>query len=213
MCNSLPLKCWGYNKLAAGCNRGSDNFLQWKEGVSGAVLRVGNWRGCVPCLQVIMTLTRDDVKSLFLSRGTCLSQTQSDARNSDTRWVCCNVDCDCAPAMWTSIQKCSKHHHLFHSTFLFLFLVLTSFQSCPVLISFPSLLFSFSLRCPLFFSCCSVLCDCHIAASRHVFSRSRSDCLTACPLMSLRLVSSRGLCFVQNLQTANLLWTYCRALE
>ena len=55
------------------------------EGVSGAVLRGGNWRGCIPYLRVIMTLTRDDVKSLFLSRGTCLSRAQLDARNSDTR--------------------------------------------------------------------------------------------------------------------------------
>jgi hypothetical protein len=51
------------------------------EGVS----RGGNWRGCVPYLRVIMTLTRDDVKSLFLSRGNCLSRTQLDARNSDSR--------------------------------------------------------------------------------------------------------------------------------
>ena len=58
---------------------------QLLKGVSGAVLRGGNWRGCVPYLRVIMTLTRDDVKSLFLSRGNCLSRTQLDARNSDTR--------------------------------------------------------------------------------------------------------------------------------
>ena len=55
------------------------------EGVSGAVMRGGNWRGCVPYLRVIMTLTRDDVKSLFLLRGNCLSRTQLDARNSNTR--------------------------------------------------------------------------------------------------------------------------------
>ena len=55
------------------------------EGVSGAIARGGNWRGLVPYLRVIMTLTRDDVKSLFLSRGNCLSRTQLDARNSDTR--------------------------------------------------------------------------------------------------------------------------------
>jgi hypothetical protein len=60
-------------------------YLTRMEGVSGAVLRGGNWRGCVPYLRVIMTLTRDDVKSLFLSRGNCLSRTQLDARNSDTR--------------------------------------------------------------------------------------------------------------------------------
>jgi hypothetical protein len=54
------------------------------EGISGAVTRGGNWRGCVPYLRVIMTLTRDDVKSLFLSRGNCLSRAQLDGRNSDT---------------------------------------------------------------------------------------------------------------------------------
>jgi hypothetical protein len=34
-----------------------------------------------------MTLTRDDVKSLFLSRGNCLLQAQLDARYSNTRLV------------------------------------------------------------------------------------------------------------------------------
>jgi hypothetical protein len=60
-------------------------FLTTMDGISGAVLKGGNWRGCVPYLRVIMTLTRDDVKSLFLSRGNCLSRTQLDARNSNTR--------------------------------------------------------------------------------------------------------------------------------
>ncbi|KAI2497898.1 hypothetical protein MHU86_16596 [Fragilaria crotonensis] len=58
------------------------------EGISGAVMRGGNWRGCVPYLRVIMTLTRDDVKSLFLSRGNC-SRTQLDGRNSDNRPKTC----------------------------------------------------------------------------------------------------------------------------
>ena len=56
------------------------------DGVSGSVLsRGGNWCGCVPYLQLIMTLMRDDVKSLFLTRGDCLSRAQLDARNSDIR--------------------------------------------------------------------------------------------------------------------------------
>jgi hypothetical protein len=59
--------------------------LHTMEGVSGAAFRGGYWCGCVPYLRVIMTLTRDDVKSLFLSRGKCLSRAQLDPRNSDTR--------------------------------------------------------------------------------------------------------------------------------
>ena len=56
------------------------------EGMSGeAVARGGSWRGCIPYLRLIMTLTRDDVKSLFLSRGNCLSRSELDARNSDSR--------------------------------------------------------------------------------------------------------------------------------
>ena len=45
----------------------------------------GNWREKIPYLRAIMTLTRDNVKSLFLSRGNCLSRTQLEARNSDSR--------------------------------------------------------------------------------------------------------------------------------
>jgi hypothetical protein len=57
------------------------------DGVSGSVSRGGNWRGCVPYLRLIMTLTRNDVKSLFLtSRGDCLSRAQLNARrNYDIR--------------------------------------------------------------------------------------------------------------------------------
>ena len=45
----------------------------------------GYWRGCIPYLRVMMTLTLDDVKLLFLARGNCLTRAQLDARNSDTR--------------------------------------------------------------------------------------------------------------------------------
>ena len=56
------------------------------DGISSAVpARCGNRRGNIPYLRAIMTLTRDDVKSLFLSRGNCLSRKQLDARNSDSR--------------------------------------------------------------------------------------------------------------------------------
>jgi hypothetical protein len=55
------------------------------EDISGAVLRGGSWRGCLPYLRVIMTLTRDDVKLMFLTRGNCLLRTQLDGRNSISR--------------------------------------------------------------------------------------------------------------------------------
>ncbi len=51
--------------------------------VEGAV--GGYWRGCIPNLRVIMTLTLDNVKSLLLARGNCLTRVQLDARNSDIR--------------------------------------------------------------------------------------------------------------------------------
>ena len=72
-------------EISLRIQREQQQYLTRMEGVSGAVLRGGNWRGCVPYLRVIMTLTRDDVKSLFLSWGNCLSRTQLDARNSDNR--------------------------------------------------------------------------------------------------------------------------------
>jgi hypothetical protein len=45
----------------------------------------GHWRGCVPYLRIIMCLTRDDVKCLFLTRANTRSRAELDARNSDTR--------------------------------------------------------------------------------------------------------------------------------
>ena len=47
----------------------------------------GHWRGCVPYLRIIMCLTRDDVKCLFLTRANTMSRAELDARNSDTRYV------------------------------------------------------------------------------------------------------------------------------
>jgi hypothetical protein len=44
-----------------------------------------NWRGIVPYLRVIMCLTQDNVKSLFLSRANTRSRQELDARNSDSR--------------------------------------------------------------------------------------------------------------------------------
>jgi hypothetical protein len=62
--------------------------MQWErqrlKTVEGAGVG-GYWRGCIPYLRDIMTLTLDDVKLLFLARGNCLMRAQLDARNSDTR--------------------------------------------------------------------------------------------------------------------------------
>jgi hypothetical protein len=45
----------------------------------------GHWRGCVPYLRVIMCLTQDRVKCLFLTRANSRSRQQLDARNSNNR--------------------------------------------------------------------------------------------------------------------------------
>ncbi|KAI2510573.1 hypothetical protein MHU86_3841 [Fragilaria crotonensis] len=45
----------------------------------------GNWRGSVPYLRVIMCLTQDDVKRLFLARANTRSRQELDARNSQIR--------------------------------------------------------------------------------------------------------------------------------
>ena len=45
----------------------------------------GYWQGCVPCLRVIMCLTQDNVKSLFLTRANSRSRQKLDARNSKSR--------------------------------------------------------------------------------------------------------------------------------
>jgi hypothetical protein len=44
-----------------------------------------NWRGSVPYLRMIMSLTQDNVKCLFLSRANTRSRQELDARNSVTR--------------------------------------------------------------------------------------------------------------------------------
>ena len=53
--------------------------------VGGSGARRGNWRGVVPYLRVIMCLTLDNVKSLFLTRADGMSRQQLDARNSENR--------------------------------------------------------------------------------------------------------------------------------
>jgi hypothetical protein len=53
----------------------------------GSIGRGGNWRGCVPYLRVILCLTQDAVKRLFLTRAHALTRAELDARNSDSRYV------------------------------------------------------------------------------------------------------------------------------
>ena len=45
----------------------------------------GAWRGNVPYMRIIMCLTEDDVKALFLARANGLSRSELDARNCDSR--------------------------------------------------------------------------------------------------------------------------------
>ena len=45
----------------------------------------GQWEGCVPYLCVIMCLTQDSVKCLFLTRANSRSRLQLDARHCDNR--------------------------------------------------------------------------------------------------------------------------------
>ena len=45
----------------------------------------GHWRGLVPYLRIIMCLTQDNVKCLFLTRADTRSRQEIDARNSDVR--------------------------------------------------------------------------------------------------------------------------------
>jgi hypothetical protein len=52
---------------------------------SSSVTGRGMWRGAVPYLRVILTLTKDHVKRLLLSRGRVRTRLEIDARNSDLR--------------------------------------------------------------------------------------------------------------------------------
>jgi hypothetical protein len=45
-----------------------------------------NWRGAVPYLRVIMCLTQDHVKCLFLTRANTRTRQEIDEQNSETRW-------------------------------------------------------------------------------------------------------------------------------
>jgi hypothetical protein len=52
---------------------------------SGSVAGRGMWRGAVPYLRAILTLTEDHVKALFLTRARVRTRQEIDARNSDIR--------------------------------------------------------------------------------------------------------------------------------
>ena len=54
---------------------------------TNAVGSIRNWRGPVPYLRIIMCLTRDHVKSLFLDRANSRSRLEIDARNNENRYV------------------------------------------------------------------------------------------------------------------------------
>jgi hypothetical protein len=51
-------------------------------GVSGSGR---SWRGAIPYLRIIMCLTQDNVKHLFLTRANARTRQELDARNSDSR--------------------------------------------------------------------------------------------------------------------------------
>ena len=66
---------------------------QVTEASSGGGGRGGHWRGAVPYLRMIMCLTEDNVKSLFLRRADSLSRQELDARNSQYRYVLWTMPC------------------------------------------------------------------------------------------------------------------------
>jgi hypothetical protein len=55
-----------------------------------------NWRGPIPYLRIIMCLTRDNVKSLFLNRANTRSRLEIDARNNENRYVEGLLPCCCS---------------------------------------------------------------------------------------------------------------------
>ena len=61
---------------------------QQNDGENGTASSRGggrNWRGPVPYLRMIMCLTQDNVKCLFLARANTRSRQELDARNSERR--------------------------------------------------------------------------------------------------------------------------------
>ena len=56
-------------------------------GGNSATTRGGHWRGFIPYLRIILCLTQDAVKRLFLTRADARSRAELDARNSDSRYV------------------------------------------------------------------------------------------------------------------------------
>jgi hypothetical protein len=64
-----------------------EQHLGFLDGGNSATTRGGHWRGCVPYLRIILCLTQDAVKRLFLARADARSQAELDARNSDSRYA------------------------------------------------------------------------------------------------------------------------------
>lgn len=56
------------------------------EAPNGSVGRGRSWRGPIPYLRIIMCLTYDNVKSLFLNRANARTRHEIDARNSENRY-------------------------------------------------------------------------------------------------------------------------------
>ena len=74
----------GICERAAQQSRSSSGILM----LSGGSAAGGrNWRGPVPYLRVIMALTQDNVKSLFLTRANVRTRQELDGRNSENRYV------------------------------------------------------------------------------------------------------------------------------
>lgn len=66
---------------------------QQQEGTASGGGGGRNWRGSVPYLRVIMCLTQDNVKALFLARANTRSRQELDARNSQIRYGALSLFC------------------------------------------------------------------------------------------------------------------------
>jgi hypothetical protein len=79
-------------RLSEKLLRRNQDILEQKQNVvigGGSIAgRGGKWRGCVPNLRIILCLTQDAVKRLFLTRAhNSLTRAELDARNSDSRYA------------------------------------------------------------------------------------------------------------------------------
>ena len=65
--------------------RETSRELEEISGVPPSNIGGRSWRGNIPNLRVIMRLTQDRVKSLFLTRADILTQKELDARHNESR--------------------------------------------------------------------------------------------------------------------------------